>query len=120
MRRIIHYMLIIAAMLWMVCPQIKAQKVNLDHDPGIMYIMRREGVDINFQEGNEWEITFTAIDTLGNEYYSPVGMEIKGGVYGDSSYVMLQTIDSILMYQPEPVMQEGVFLITEEYFPYVA
>ena len=120
MRRIIHYMIIIAAMLWMVCPQIKAQKVNLDHDPGIMYIMRREGVDINFQEGNEWEITFTAIDTLGNEYYSPVGMEIKGGVYGDSSYVMLQTIDSILMYQPEPVMQEGVFLITEEYFPYVA
>ena len=113
-------MVAMAAALWMALPQVKAQTVNQDFDPGIMYIIRNEGVNINFQEGNEWEITFTALDTLGNEYYSPVGMELKGGVYGDSSYVVLQTVDSILMYQPEPVMQAGVFVITEEYFPYIA
>ena len=115
-----HYMVAMAAALWMALPQVKAQTVNQDFDPGIMYVKRNEGMHINFQEGNEWEITFTALDTLGNEYYSPVGMELKGGVYGDSTYVVLQTIDSILMYQPEPVMQEGVFVITEEYFPYIA
>lgn len=113
-------MVAMAAALWMALPQVKAQTVNQDFDPGIMYVKRNEGMHINFQEGNEWEITFTALDTLGNEYYSPVGMELKGGVYGDSTYVVLQTIDSILMYQPEPVMQEGVFVITEEYFPYIA
>lgn len=113
-------MVAMAAALWMALPQVKAQTVNLDFDPGIMYVKRNEGMHISFQEGNEWEITFTALDTLGNEYYSPVGMELKGGVYGDSSYVVLQTIDSILMYQPEPVMQSGVFVITEEYFPYIA
>ena len=115
-----HYMVAMAAALWMALPQVKAQTVNLDFDPGIMYVKRNEGMHISFQEGNEWEITFTALDTLGNEYYSPVGMELKGGVYGDSTYVVLQTIDSILMYQPEPVMQSGVFVITEEYFPYIA
>ena len=113
-------MVAMAAALWMALPQVKAQTVNLDFDPGIMYVKRNEGMHISFQEGNEWEITFTALDTLGNEYYSPVGMELKGGVYGDSTYVVLQTIDSILMYQPEPVMQSGVFVITEEYFPYIA
>lgn len=113
-------MVAMAAALWMALPQVKAQTVNQDFDPGIMYVKRNEGMHINFQEGNEWEITFTALDTLGNEYYSPVGMELKGGVYGDSTYVVLQTVDSILMYQPEPVMQEGVFVITEEYFPYIA
>lgn len=120
MKRTMQYIIAIAAVLWIAMPQVKAQTVNQDFDPGIMYIMRNEGVHINFQEGNEWEITFTALDTLGNEYYSPVGMELKGGVYGDSSYVVLQTVDSILMFQPEPVMQEGVFVITEEYFPYIA
>ncbi len=120
MRRTMHYMVAMAAALWMALPQVKAQTVNLDFDPGIMYVKRNEGMHISFQEGNEWEITFTALDTLGNEYYSPVGMELKGGVYGDSTYVVLQTIDSILMYQPEPVMQSGVFVITEEYFPYIA
>ena len=120
MRRTMHYMVAMAAALWMPLPQVKAQTVNEDFDPGIMYVKRNEGMHISFQEGNEWEITFTALDTLGNEYYSPVGMELKGGVYGDSSYVVLQTIDSILMYQPEPVMQAGVFVITEEYFPYIA
>ncbi|MBR6629161.1 MAG: hypothetical protein IKL03_04285 [Bacteroidaceae bacterium] len=120
MRRTMHYMVAMAAALWMALPQVKAQTVNLDFDPGIMYVKRNEGMHISFQEGNEWEITFTALDTLGNEYYSPVGMELKGGVYGDSTYVVLQTIDSILMYQPEPVMQAGVFVITEEYFPYIA
>ena len=120
MRRTMHYMVAMAAALWMALPQVKAQTVSEDFDPGIMYVKRNEGMHINFQEGNEWEITFTALDTLGNEYYSPVGMELKGGVYGDSTYVVLQTVDSILMYQPEPVMQEGVFVITEEYFPYIA
>ncbi len=120
MRRTMQYMVAMAAALWMALPQVKAQTVNLDFDPGIMYVKRNEGMHISFQEGNEWEITFTALDTLGNEYYSPVGMELKGGVYGDSTYVVLQTIDSILMYQPEPVMQSGVFVITEEYFPYIA
>ena len=113
-------MVAMAAALWMALPQVKAQTVNEDFDPGIMYVKRNEGMHISFQEGNEWEITFTALDTLGNEYYSPVGMELKGGGYRDSTYVVLQTVDSILMYQPEPVMQEGVFVITEEYFPYIA
>lgn len=120
MRRTIHYMMAMTAVLWMALPQLKAQTVNQDFDPGIIYIIRNEGMNINFQEGNEWEITFTALDTLGNEYYSPVAMELKGGVYGDSTYMLLQSIDSVLMYQPEPVMQPGVFVITEEYFPYIA
>ena len=119
MKRTMQYIIAMAAVLWMALPQVKAQGLEEDFDPGIMYILRGEEVNINFEEGNEWEITFTALDTLGNEYYSPVGMEIKGGVYNDSTYVVMQTIDSIVMYQPEPVMQPGVFVITREYFPYI-
>lgn len=120
MKRTMQYIVAMAAVLWMAMPQVKAQELKEDHDPGIMYVMRNEGMHIPFEEGNEWEITFTAIDTLGNEYYSPVGIEIKGGVDNDSTYVVMQTVDSILMYQPAPVMQPGVFVITEEYFPYIA
>lgn len=120
MKRTMLYLVAMAAALWMAMPQVKAQGVQEDFDPGIMYIMRNEGIHIPFEEGNEWEITFTTLDTLGNEYYSPVGMEIKGGVNEDSTYVVMQTVDSILMYQPEPKMQPGVFVITEEYFPYIA
>lgn len=120
MKRTMQYIVAMAAVLWMAIPQVKAQELKEDHDPGIMYVMRNEDMHIPFEEGNEWEITFTAIDTLGNEYYSPVGMEIKGGVDNDSIYVVMQTVDSILMYQPAPVMQPGVFVITEEYFPYIA
>ena len=120
MKQTVKYIIAIATVLWMAIPQVKSQTVNEDFDPGIMYVMCNEGMNINFQEGNEWEITFTAIDTLGYKYGAPVGMELKGGVYGDSAYVLLQSIDSILMYQPEPVMQPGVFVITEDYFPYIA
>lgn len=120
MKQTVKYIIAMATVLWMAIPQVKSQTVNEDFDPGIMYVMCNEGMNINFQEGNEWEITFTAIDTLGYKYGAPVGMELKGGVYGDSTYVLLQSIDSILMYQPEPVMQDGVFVITEEYFPYIA
>ena len=119
MKQTMRYIVAMAAVLWMAIPQVKAQGVQEDHDPGIMYIMRNEGGHIPFQEGNEWEITFTAIDTLGNEYYSPVGMEIKGDVYGYTTYTSIQAIDSIIMFQPEPVMQPGVFEITREYFPYI-
>ena len=120
MKQTVKYIIAMATVLWMAIPQVKSQTVNEDFDPGIMYVMCNEGMNINFQEGNEWEITFTAIDTLGYKYGAPVGMELKGGVYGDSAYVLLQSIDSILMYQPEPVMQPGVFVITEDYFPYIA
>lgn len=120
MKQTMRYIVAMAAVLWMAIPQVKAQGLQEDHDPGIMYILRNEGIHIPFQEGNEWEITFTAIDTLGNEYYSPVGMEIKGGVDEDSTYVVMQTVDSIVMYQPKPVMQPGVFEITRDYFPYIA
>lgn len=119
MKQTMRYIVAMAAVLWMAIPQAKAQGVQEDHDPGIMYIMRNEGGHIPFQEGNEWEITFTAIDTLGNEYYSPVGMEIKGDQYGYTTYTSIQAIDSIIMFQPEPVMQPGVFEITREYFPYI-
>ena len=120
MKRTMQYIIAMAAVLWMALPQVKAQGLEEDFDPGVMYIMRNEGLHIPYEEGNEWEITFTALDTLGNEYYSPVGMEIKGGLNDDSTYVVMQTVDSILMYQPEPLMQPDVFVITEEYFPYIA
>ena len=89
MKRTMQYIVAMAAVLWMAIPQVKAQELKEDHDPGIMYVMRNEDMHIPFEEGNEWEITFTAIDTLGNEYYSPVGMEIKGGVDKDSIYVVM-------------------------------
>ena len=120
MKRNMNYFVAIAAVLWMAIPQLKAQTVEKDHDPGIMYLFSNEGKNIAFEEGNEWEILFTNTDTLGNEYASPVGMTLKGGVHGDSSYIYLQTVDSILMYQPEPQMQKGVFVITRDYFPYIA
>ncbi len=121
MRQTMHHVVVaMAAVLWIAMPQAKAQTVGRDLDPGIMYLFSNEEKNIAFEEGNEWEIIFTNTDTLGNEHASPVGMMLKGGVRADSMYVDLHTIDSILMYQPEPQMQEGVFVITRDYFPYIA
>lgn len=114
-----RYIVAMAAVLWMAIPQVKAQGLEEDFDPGIMYIMRGEEININFEEANEWEITFTSEDTLGYTYQKPVGMILEGGLDNDSMYVPLQTVDSIVMYQPKPVMQNDVFEITRDYFPYI-
>ena len=119
MKQTMRYIVAMAAVLWMAIPQVKAQGLEEDFDPGIMYILRGEEVNINFEEGNEWEITFTSEDTLGYTYQKPVGMILEGGLDNDSMYVPLQTVDSIVMYQPKPVMQDDVFEITRDYFPYI-
>lgn len=119
MKQTMRYIVAMAAVLWMAIPQVKAQGLEEDFDPGIMYIMRGEEININFEEANEWEITFTSEDTLGYTYQKPVGMILEGGLDNDSMYVPLQTVDSIVMYQPEPVMQNDVFEITRDYFPYI-
>ena len=117
MKQTMRYIVAMAAVLWMAIPQVKAQGLEEDFDPGIMYIMRGDEININFEEANEWEITFTSEDTLGYTYQKPVGMILEGGLDNDSMYVPLQTVDSIVMYQPKPVMQNDVFEITRDYFP---
>ena len=119
MRRTMHYIVAMAAALWMAIPQVKAQTLEENLDPGIMYFLRGDEMNINFEEANEWKITFTDTDTLGYTYESPVGIILEGGLNGDSMYVPMQTIDSVVMYQPEPVVKSDVFVITREYFPYI-
>ena len=58
MKQTMRYIVAMAAVLWMAIPQVKAQGLEEDFDPGIMYIMRGEEININFEEANEWEITF--------------------------------------------------------------
>lgn len=111
---------VVAVLMSIALPCLKAQSLDEDFDPGIMYILRgEEYTNINFEEANEWKITFTDKDTLDNSYGQPVGFILQGGINSDSMYVPIQTIDSIVMYQPKPVLQPGVMEITREYFPYI-
>ena len=119
MKHAIHFG-VVAVLMSIALPCLKAQTLDEDFDPGIMYILRSEEyTNINFEEANEWKITFTDKDTLDNSYNSPVGFILQGGINSDSLYVPIQTVDSIVMYQPKPVMQDGVFELTREYFPYI-
>ena len=49
MKRTMQYIIAMAAVLWMALPQVKAQGLEEDFDPGIMYILRGEEININFK-----------------------------------------------------------------------
>lgn len=100
--------------------QLMAQTDSKDpNDPGVIYIMNKEGGMRSFHEGEEWTVTFGCQDTLGQKYVNPVSINFCGGEFFDTLRVEIGAIDSLLMYQPEPEYQPGVIVITEEYLPYI-
>lgn len=90
-----------------------------DHDPGRLFVIHKDSGFTAIDEGLEWTITFSCEDTLGTEYNHPVQMHFEGGGLNEFSSFALQEIDSVLMYQPEAVLAEGVYEITREHFPYI-
>lgn len=96
-----------------------AQSLGENHDPGNIILVNTDGTKQVFEEGEEWEITFSNVDSLGNEYKKPVAFTIVGGLMCDTTNIVVQDLDSMYMYQPEAIMQEGVFEITRDYFQYI-
>lgn len=83
------------------------------NDPGVFYIMQKPSGMTSFHEGEEWTITFGTTDTLDHRYNHPVSMNVFGGELFDSQTIAIDEIDSLIMYQPKSVFQEGVFVIDE-------
>lgn len=113
-------LLTLACGLAAACLSMPATAQQLDHDPGLFYMMTNDGcAPIGFSEGQEWTIDFLCDDTLGTQYRHPARMLLQGGRYQDSLIFNIEQIDSLLMFQPEPVMRSDVYLIDEDKFPYV-
>lgn len=96
-----------------------AQSIEESLDPGKMYLFTHSAQAKAFYEGSEWSMRFSGTDSLGVEHNCPVAVYFEGGTLEDTTYYNISDIDSILMYQPEPVMQPGVFELTYDYFEFI-
>lgn len=109
--------LAVAAML---CAPVYAQtSLEYDPNPGCFYLRYDQGHTKVFTEGNYWKISFSDVDTLGVKHDAPVSMGITGGLFPDTTIVMLNQVDSLLMYQPEPIARPGVLRLSREQLAYV-
>ena len=116
MKRYIRQLIILVTAMIMATPNVVAQ-VDLQKS---FYVMRNDSTGaIGKLEGGEWLIRFSDVDSLGNQFSSPVAMNIEAAYYGDTTYVEMQTVDSVLFEVPADEMKPGVFELTEEHFKYI-
>lgn len=109
-------MLTVMAMVMTVSPASAQQE---DFDPGLIYFMHSNETVTPYDEGQEWTLSFECEDSLGVQYNNPVGISLIGGSYQDTLSFVMQDLDSLLLFQPKPVVEDGVFEITAEYLPYI-
>lgn len=116
MKRYIRQLIILVTAMIMAAPNVVAQ-VDLQKS---FYVMRNDSTGVTGKlEGGEWLIRFSDTDSLGNQFSSPVAMNIEAAYYGDTTYVEMQTVDSVLFEVPADEMKPGVFELTEEHFKYI-
>ena len=115
MKRYIKHLIILAITIASVIPNAFAQ-VDITRS---FYVLRNDSAANGFVEGGEWLIEFSNKDTLGYEYDYPVAMNFKGAYYGDSTFISMQSVDSVQFEQPSTIMKPGVFRLTEEHYQYI-
>lgn len=116
MKRYIRQLIILVTAMIMAAPNVVAQ-VDLQRS---FYVMHNDSTGVTGKlEGGEWLIRFSDVDSLGNQFSSPVAMNIEAAYYGDTTYVEMQTVDSVLFEVPADEMKPGVFELTEEHFKYI-
>ena len=116
MKRYIRQLIILVTAMIMAAPNVVAQ-VDLQRS---FYVMHNDSTGVTGKlEGGEWLIRFSDVDSLGNQFSSPVAMNIEATYYGDTTYVEMQTVDSVLFEVPADEMKPGVFELTEEHFKYI-
>ena len=115
MKRYIKHLIILAITIASVIPNAFAE-VDVARS---FYILRNDSAANGFVEGGEWLIEFSNKDTLGYEYDYPVAMNFKGAYYGDSTFIPMQSVDSVQFEQPSTIMKPGVFELTEEHYQYI-
>jgi len=91
---------------------------NKDYNTDVFYLFSNEGFPIPLESEGDWTISFGNIDTLGNVYDYPVIINYLRGESLNAS-VAMQNVDSIQMFEPSPVVRDGVFDLSEEYYPFI-
>lgn len=116
MRQYIRHFFCLTIAMVMAMPNLVAQ-VDLQKS---FYVMHNDSTGVTGKlEGGEWLIRFSDTDSLGNQYSSPVAMNVEAVYYGDTTYIEMQTVDSVLFEVPEDEMKPGVFELTEDHFKYI-
>ena len=115
MKRYIHKTILAIIALLFVTPNIVAQ---VDLQSSFM-VLRNDNRINGILEGGEWIIRFSDTDTLGNEYHYPVAMQIQSVVARDTTYVPMQSVDSVMFQLPDPEIETGIFNLTEEHLKYI-
>ena len=116
MRQYIRHFFCLTIAMVMAMPNLVAQ-VDLQKS---FYVMRNDSTGVTGKlEGGEWLIRFSDTDSLGNQFSNPVAMNIEATHYADTTYIEMQTVDSVLFEVPEDEMKPGVFELTEDHFKYI-
>lgn len=116
MKQYIRHFLCLTIAMVMAMPNLVAQ-VDLQKS---FYVMHNDSTGVTGKlEGGEWLIRFSDTDSLGNQFSNPVAMNIEAAYYGDTTYIEMQTVDSVLFEVPEDEMKPGVFELTEDHFKYI-
>jgi hypothetical protein len=116
MKRYIRQLVVLVVAMIVAVPNAIAQ-VDLQKS---FYVMRNDSTGVTGKlEGGEWLIRFSDTDSLGNQFSNPVAMNIEAAHYADTTYIEMQTVDSVLFEVPEDEMKPGVFELTEDHFKYI-
>ena len=115
MKRYINKIILVIVSLLSITPCAIAQ---VDLQSSFM-VMRKDNLINGVLEGGEWIIRFSDTDTLGNEYNYPVAMRIQSVVAPDTTFVPMESVDSVLFQMPDSEMESGIFKLTEEHLKYI-
>ena len=115
MKRYINKIALVVVLLLSLIPNVAAQ-VDLQRS---FMVMRSDSQINGVIEGGEWIIRFSDNDTLGNEYAHPVAMNIQSVASIDTTFVPLESVDSVLFQLPDSEMELGIFKFTEEHLKYI-
>lgn len=115
MKRYINKIALVVVLLLSLIPNVAAQ-VDLQRS---FMVMRSDSQINGVLEGGEWIIRFSDKDTLGNEYAHPVAMNIQSVASIDTTFVSLESVDSVLFQLPDSEMELGIFKFTEEHLKYI-
>ena len=97
MKRYINKIALVVVLLLSLIPNVAAQ-VDLQRS---FMVMRSDSQINGVIEGGEWIIRFSDNDTLGNEYAHPVAMNIQSVASIDTTFVPLESVDSVLFQLPD-------------------
>ncbi len=82
-------------------------------------IICKEAEDFMAPEGDNWKITFSSLDSLGNDLGLPHQLVFTGALFNEDLSYYMSDIDSLFFELPDMEYAPGVFEIKEELFKYI-